>query len=166
MHACMLSHFSCVRLCAILWTAAQQAPLPRDSLGKNTGVGCHFLLHTLYRRHKNTVPQKLIDRTSKENLNLCLIILFLTLSFYCPLNKHVECKYIQFHCIFHHTPILEFYKESESHLVVSDSLQPHGLYSPWDSPDQNTGVGSCSLLQGIFPTQRLNPGLPHCRWIL
>ena len=36
----------------------------------------------------------------------------------------------------------------------------------WNSPGQNTGVGSLSLLQGIFPTQGLNPGLPHCRWIL
>ena len=44
-------------------------------------------------------------------------------------------------------------------LVVSDSLQPHGLYSPWNSPGQNTGVCSGSLLQGIFPTQGLNPGL-------
>ena len=46
------------------------------------------------------------------------------------------------------------------------SLRPHGLYSPWYSPGQNTGVGSCSLLQGIFPTQGLNPGLPHCKQIL
>ena len=36
--------------------------------------------------------------------------------------------------------------ESESRTVVSDSLQPHGLHSPWNSPGQNTGVGSCSLL--------------------
>ena len=43
--------------------------------------------------------------------------------------------------------------ESKSHSVVSNSLQPHGLYSPWNSPGQNTGVGSLSLLQGIFPTQ-------------
>ena len=42
----------------------------------------------------------------------------------------------------------------------------HGLYSPWDSPGQNTGVGSLSLLQGIFPTQGPNPGLSHCRQIL
>ena len=34
---------------------------------------------------------------------------------------------------------------------------------PWDSPDQNTDAGSLSLLQGIFPTQGSNPGLPHCR---
>ena len=38
--------------------------------------------------------------------------------------------------------------------------------SPWKSPAQNTGVGSLSLLQRIFPTQGPNPGLPHCRWIL
>ena len=44
------------------------------------------------------------------------------------------------------------------------TLWPHGLYSPWNSPGQNVGVGS--LLQGIFTTQVLNPGLPHCRWIL
>ena len=57
-------------------------------------------------------------------------------------------------------------KWSESRSVVSDSLRPHGLYSSWNSPGQNTGVGSLSLLQGIFPTQGLNPGLPHCRRIL
>ena len=47
-----------------------------------------------------------------------------------------------------------------------DSWRPHGLYSPWNSPGQNTGVGSCSLLQGIFPTQGLNPSPLHCRQIL
>jgi len=46
------------------------------------------------------------------------------------------------------------------------SLQPHGLYSPWNSLGQNSGVGSLSLLQGIFPTQESNQGLLHCRWIL
>ena len=57
-------------------------------------------------------------------------------------------------------------KESESCSVVSSSLQPHGLYSSGYSPGQNTGMGSLSLLQGIFPTQGSNPGLPHCRRIL
>ena len=57
-------------------------------------------------------------------------------------------------------------KWSESSSVMSDSLQPHELYSPWNSLGHNTGVGSISLLQGIFPTQRLNPGLLHCRQIL
>ena len=40
-----------------------------------------------------------------------------------------------------------------SRSVVSNSLWPRGLYSPWNSPDQNIGMGSLSLLQGIFPTQ-------------
>ena len=57
-------------------------------------------------------------------------------------------------------------KWSESRSVVSDSLRPHGLYSPWDSPGQNTGVRSLSLLHGIFPTQMSNPSLSHCRRIL
>ena len=56
--------------------------------------------------------------------------------------------------------------QSESRPVLSESLQPHGLYSPWNSPGQNTGVGSISLLQGIFPTLWLNPDLPYCRQIL
>ena len=55
---------------------------------------------------------------------------------------------------------------SESCSVVSDTLRLHVLCGPWNSPGQNPGVGSCSLLQGIFPTQGLNPGLPHCRPVL
>ena len=53
---------------------------------------------------------------------------------------------------------------SESCLVMSNSLWPHGLCSPWSSPLY--GVGSCSLLQGIFLTQESNWGLLHCRQIL
>ena len=58
-----------------------------------------------------------------------------------------------------------------NHSVVSDSLGSHGqqptrLLCPWDSPGKNTGVGCCSLLQGIFPNQGLNQGLVHSRQIL
>ena len=62
--------------------------------------------------------------------------------------------------------IISVKSESESLSVMSDSLRPHGLYSPWNSSGQNTGVGSLSLLQGIFPSQGSNPGLPHGRQIL
>ena len=60
--------------------------------------------------------------------------------------------------------------ESESE-VVSDSLRPHGLQParllcPWDFPGNNTGVDCHFLLQGIFPTQGSNLGLPHCRQML
>ena len=85
---------------------------------------------------------------------------------------------------------LSFY-ESESHWVMSDFLWHHGLYmlqamgsqrvgqdwvtewnwtyglyGPWKSPGQNTGVGSLSLLQQIFLTQGLNQDLLHCRQTL
>ena len=55
--------------------------------------------------------------------------------------------------------------------VMSDSFRPQGLEAarllcPWDSPSKNTGVGCHFLLQGIFQTQGLNPGLLHCRQIL
>ena len=50
--------------------------------------------------------------------------------------------------------------KSEGCSVVSNSLGPHGLHSPWNSPGQNAGVGSLSLLQGIFPTQGSNPRSP------
>ena len=56
-------------------------------------------------------------------------------------------------------------------VVLDDSLMFSNAQkcrnSPiWGSPGQNTGVGRLSVLQGNFPTQRLNPGLSHCRWIL
>ena len=56
--------------------------------------------------------------------------------------------------------------ESKSCLVMSHALRPHRLYNPWHSPGQKTRMGSLFLLQGIFPVQGSNPGLPHCRWIL
>ena len=57
-------------------------------------------------------------------------------------------------------------REKKNPSVVSNSLRPHGLYSPWNSPGQDTRVDSLSLLQGIFPAQVSNPGLLHYRRIL
>ena len=56
--------------------------------------------------------------------------------------------------------------ESESRSCVSNSLWPNGLYTPWNSPGQNTGMGSLSLLQHIVPPQGLSTGLLHWRLIL
>ena len=55
--------------------------------------------------------------------------------------------------------------------VMSDSLRPCGLESArllshWNYSSKNIGVGCHALFQGIFPTQGLNPGFPHCRQIL
>ena len=60
------------------------------------------------------------------------LVLFFKSSFFMLL--HIPCK---------------GHSESESRSVVSDSLRPCGLYSPWNSPGQNSGVGSLSFLQGI-----------------
>ena len=75
---------------------------------------------------------------------------------YCP-------KHMYMHSVLRTMPMKKW---SESCSVVSNSLQPHRLYSPWNSLSQNIGTGSLSLLQGIFPTQESNQGLLHCRKIL
>ena len=80
------------------------------------------------------------------------------------------CIYIcidAFICIFH-TVCLDLLCASESCSVMSGSLWPpwtlpDRLLCPRNSPGQNNGVGNHSLLQGTFPTQGLNPGLPFCR---
>ena len=70
-----------------------------------------------------------------------------------------------------HTVLIKQWNWNWSHSVVSDSLRPRGLQPtrllhPWDSPGKNTGVGCHFLLQGIFPTQGSNAGLPHWRQTL
>ena len=65
--------------------------------------------------------------------------------------------------------VMETWKWSRS--VMTDSLRPHGLQPirllrPWDFPGKSAGVDCHFLLQRIFPTQGLNPGLPHCRQTL
>ena len=109
---------------------------PWDSPGKNTGVDFCALLQGIF-----------LTQGSNQHL-LCLLHWQVGSLPLAPPGK----PYMQ--------------SESESHSAMSDSLQPCGLYSLWNSPGHNTGVGRLPLLQGIFPTQGSNPGLPHCRWIL
>ena len=83
--------------------------------------------------------------------------------------RHLSIKHLlsTIYLLFIDTSInVSIHISTEQHSAVSDSLRPHGLFRPWDSSGQNTGVGSLSLLQGIFSTQGLNPGLPHSRQIL
>ena len=98
-HACMLSHFSHVQLCAILWTVACQAPLFMGEYcsGKNTGLSCHALQPGIFWLKDWTV----------------------TSIVYPVFPKATICMKVK--------------SESESRSVVSDSLRPHGLYSPWNS---------------------------------
>ena len=57
---------------------------------------------------------------------------------------------------------------TQSSLTLRDPIDcsPPDSFVRGDFPGQNTGVGCHALLQGIFPTQGLNSGLPHCRRIL
>ena len=81
-------------------------------------------------------------------------------------RKNILSKVVLSHISSYESTCPNFENESESHSVMSDSLWPHVLYSPCNSPGQNTGVGCHSLLQRIFPTQGSNPGLLNCRQIL
>ena len=60
--------------------------------------------------------------------------------------------------------IKKIYKQSME--LINSIQNVQNRYSPWNSPGQNTGVGSSSLLKGIFLMQGSNPGHPHCRRIL
>ena len=66
---------------------------------------------------------------------------------------------------------ISYERESVSLSVMSNSLQPHGLWPsrlhfPWNFSAKNTGVGCYFLIHWIFSTQGLNLHLLHCRWIL
>ena len=107
-----------------------------------------------------------------------LISPFWTCLFCIPMESPMVCCWnmIPLYCrcalrleVFEDNVCIWAWSESESHSVVPDYLRPFGLfglYSPWNSSGQNIGVGSLSLLQGVFLTQGSNPGLLHCRRIL
>ena len=149
----LLSHFSRVRLCATPWTAAHQAP---PSLGFSR------------QEHWSGLPFPSPMHESEK---------WKWVAQSCPTPSNpMDCSPpgSSIHGIFQ-ARVLEWgaiafscdaFRHTESHSVESDSLWPHGLYSPQNSPGQNNGVGTLSLLHGIFPAQGLNPGFPHCKRIL
>ena len=68
-----------------------------------------------------------------------------------------SCKYCCYLCLTNgEASVLLLF----SHQILSDSLWPHGLYTPWNSRGQNTGVGSASLLQGISLVAKMVKCLP------
>ena len=87
----------------------------------------------------------------------------------CSRQWHLRAWALIYHSSPHHTLTIMCVCVSCS--VISNSLQPHELqptklFAPWDYSNKNTGVGSHSLLQGIFLTKGLNPSLLYCRQIL
>ena len=87
-----------------------------------------------------------------------------------------DILYVRYHArilyVLSHPPRLESLRTEFSVAQSCPTLCNPRDYSPpgssvhGDSPGMNTGVGCCSLLQGIIPTQESNRGLLHCRWIL
>ena len=133
-------------------------------------LGLRFTRGTLveWRRESHRTPWTPVEFTVYLwhhlylTLSKCYLILLAVLHLYAEFQTKVFLR-VRFYFPLYSKQVIS---ESERRSVVSDSLRPQGLYSPWNSPGQNTGMGSRSLLQGIFPNQGLNPGLPHCRQIL
>ena len=136
----MLVAQSCPTLCDPMDCSPPGSSIHEIFPGKGTGMGCHFLLQGIFP-----------TEGSNPGLPHCRQKLYHLSHQWSPRNINKSSNKDQFSSV-------QF-----SHSVVSDSLWPHGLYSPWNSPGHNTGVGSLSLLQRIFPTEGSNPGLPHCR---
>ena len=135
-------------------------PLPSlpypSGLSQSTGFGCPAscieLALVIYFTHGNTHVSVLFSQIIP------------------PLPSPTESKSLFFTSMSLLLPCM-WSEVKWSRSVVSDSLRPRGLeptrlLCPWDSPGKNTGVGYHFLLQGIFPTQGSNPGLPHCRQML
>ena len=124
---------------------------PWDSPGKNTGVGCHFLLQCMEVKSESEVAQS-----------------------WPTLSDPMDCSPpgSSVHGIFQ-ARVLEWGAIAFSGLIVQsrsifwdpmDCSPPGSVHG--DSPGENTGKGCHAILQGIFPTQGLNPGFPHRRQIL
>ena len=145
---------SCVWLFVTPWTPIL---CPWDSPGKNNGVDCHFLLQRIFL-------------TQGLNWVSCITGKFFIVCppgkpkrFLRPLSSLLFFEAQEDRAVFCVNTLCVLCLVAQSCLTLCN---PMDFSRPWNSPGQNTGVGSLSLLQGIFPTQGSNPGLLHCRQIL
>ena len=144
----MLNHFSHIWLFATLWTIAHQPPYlgfsPKtETLAKNTGLGCHFLLQGIFS-------------TQGSNLHLMSPALegkFFTTRVTSPCLMQAIYRLLEAFCCCYLVP------KSCLTLLRTGGLQPTRLLCPWDFPGKNTGKGHYFLLQGIFLTQGSNAHL-------
>ena len=167
-------------------------PWPWDSPGKNTVVGCHFLLQCRKVKVKSLSRDQLFATPWTTASQAPPPMGFSRQEYWSgvPLpsprfrNNNFKRKKVAFFgfwyvlfCAFVwggrilFVLILGNESEQVSCSVMSDSSQLHGLQPsrllcPWDSPGKNTGVGCHFLLQGIFSTQGSKSGLLHCRYFL
>ena len=140
-------------------------PPPWDFSGKNTGVGCHFLLQCMKVKNESEVTQScptLSDPVDCSPPGSSIHGIFQArglelgaIAFSECIVRGVYSKSLRVRNIW-----------SENGSVVSDSLQPHGLYCLWNLQARILEWIAFPFSGGIFPTQGSNPGLPNCRWIL
>ena len=140
-----------------MWRVAYELPLPPRSCSSR---GLLFLALRLVGIFK----LKLKILNIKVSFN-CIRIYMGNYVFINTKHFRNNCKnsYISFNTKYARAKII-----AQSCPTLCDPMEcsPLKLLCPWDSPGNNTGVGSHSFLQGIFLTQESNPGLLHCRQIL
>ena len=127
---------------------------PQDSLGKNTGVGCHFLLQTYH--------YLLSKRWSFGNIWNTLPNFF----FFSRFIIFLETGFLILTIVSNNTSFTNIYLRPDTSLVLDQIPKFITLFlCPWDSPGKNTGVG-WSPSSGDLPDPGKEPGLSHCRQIL
>ena len=155
---------------------------PWDSPDKNTGVDCHSLIQRIFLIQGSNsgllhCRQILYCLRRRENKVCYCFQSLLLFPLFSPsiCQSQISCRTarkilgLSMHTHTHtHT---HTQTQKVSHSVMSNTLQPHGLWPtrllcPWKSPVKNTGVGCHSLFQGIFLTQGSDTGLLHCRQFL
>ena len=128
-------------------------PHPWDSPGKNTGVGCHFLLQCMKVKSESEVAQSCLTPSDPMDCSppgSSIHGIFQA--------RVLEWGAIAFSMERTTSDICMHAKSLQSWSTLC-GLQSARLLYPRDSPVKNTGVGCHALLQGIFPTQGLNPSL-------
>ena len=106
--------------------------------------------------HHASAPDSRVDRTQGPRSTAKSVLSSSVFSSLSPLTNWLSNK-----------PLNLLFLWSEVKWKSLSSVWPFATpWIPWNSPGQNTGVGSLSFLWGVFPTQGSNPGLPHCRQIL
>ena len=159
----LLSHFSCVQLCVTPQTAAHQAPRPWDSPGKNTGVGCHFLLQCMKVKSESEVAQScptLSDPTTAA-FQAPPSMGFSRQEYWSgvPLPSPGLCTYWTLKEGYGHPSTMDHITTAPANKATKETYLScvHGLSHGQSSvPGKNTGVGCHFLLQGIFLTQGSN----------
>ena len=143
-------------------------PRPWDSPGKNTGVGCHFLLQCMKVKSESEVSQSCLTLTdlmdcsfpgsSVHGIFQARVLEWGAIAFFMPLILRGFPGDSAVKSLLANAGVLV----TQSSSTLLDPIDCR-LLCAWNFPGKNTGVGSHFFLQRIFPTQGSNLGLPHGR---